>query len=185
VSDSLDDRLRKTSEEVRDLEQQFDKFNRDNALRLTMGTLPPPRIAEGQDLQSRLYEARQRQTSLLLESISASSNRLEGATSNLQKTSESQVKVAESQVKVTESLVSVSETQARTMKDLLRSSHRLEQFTIYLIIFSALNIFIVEYVSGLTNSTYGLFAWVGMIGAITAMMAIAARWLWLIRKKDG
>ena len=119
MSDSLDDWLRKTSEEVRDLEQQFDKFNRDNALRLTMGTLPPARIAEGQELQSRLYEARQRQTSLLLESLNASSNRLESATTNLQQSSEAQVKIAESQVKV-------SESQVQAVEDLLRSSHRLE-----------------------------------------------------------
>jgi Flp pilus assembly protein TadB len=136
VSDSLDDRLRKTSEEVRDLEQQFDKFNRDNALRLTMGTLPPARIAEGQELQSRLYEARQRQTSLLLEYISGSSNRLEVATKTLNQTADTQLRTAESQSKTAES-------QVRVTSKLLRSSRRLEKLTVFLIVVTLANIVVV------------------------------------------
>jgi len=176
VSDSLDDRLRKTSEEVRDLEQQFDKFNRDNALRLTMGTLPPARIAEGQELQSRLYEARQRQTSLLLESLNASSNRLESATRNLQQSSEAQVKIAESQVKVSESQVTISRSQSQAVEDLLRSSHRLEQFTLFLLIVNAVNVFIIEWTAGLLNGPYGIFSFVGFVAAILALTAVAYRW---------
>ena len=176
-------RLSKASEAVRLLEKELDKFNSYNSLREAVGTLTPARAIEGQQLQNRLYEARQWQTSLLLESLNTSSNRLESATTNLQRTSEAQVKVAESQVRVAESHVKVAESQAKAVDDLLKSSHRLEQFAIYLLVMGAVNIFIVEYISKLFEGPYGIVSFVGLLLGITAMTAIAFRWPYWIRRR--
>lgn len=177
MSEFLEDELEKVALEVNDLQQQYDKFLADNKQREAAGVaMAPARQAEGEDLLRRLNEARQRQTPLLLLSILQSSDRLELSTRNLQQSSESQVKVAESQVKV-------SESQARTMDDLLKSSHRLEQFAIYLLVMTAVNIFIVEYTTNLFSGQYGFVGFVGLLVGITAMMAIAFRWPSWIRRK--
>jgi hypothetical protein len=125
-----------------------------------------------------LNNARQRQLSVLLTSINESSNRLEGATRNLQQSSESQVKVAESHVKVAES-------QARAVDDLLRSSHRLEQFTIFLLVIGAINIFIIEETTGLLNGPYRDVDIVAFVIAILGLTWIGFRWVRAIRKNPN
>ena len=119
----------------------------------------------------------------MLLSILQSSDRLEAATINLQQSSESQLKSSESQLKVAESHVRVAESQARAVDDLLTSSHRLEQFTIYLMIINVVNIFILEYTTRLFNGSYGLVSFFGLLFGIAAMMAIAYRWPYLIRRR--
>ncbi len=150
LPESLEDRLKAATAEVTSLERQLDNFYEEFKLRVATGTtVTLAREADRQELIGKLNEARQRQLSLLLRSISDSSNRLESATRNLQQSSESQVRVAESQVRV-------SESQSRAINDLLRSSHRLEQFAIYLLILNVVNIFILMYTTGQFNGLIGI-----------------------------
>ncbi len=127
-------------------------------------------------MEQKLRDARQKQTALLLDSISRSSNRLEAATMNLQQSSESQLKVARSQA-------DLSRSQVKVMKDLLKSSHLLEQLTVYLMVLTAFNIFIVEYTQGLFNGSLGIVGAVGLIGAILVMLALGG-YLPRLRKMD-
>jgi hypothetical protein len=170
VSESLEAKLKAVTAEVTSLEREYDKFLAGNEERVASGVaMTPARQSEGEELQRKLNEARQRQLSLSLLSISESSNRLETATRNLQQSSESQVKVAESQVRV-------SESQAHAINDLLRSSHRLEQFALFLIILTALSIFIVEQSIAPSDPTLKTVWIVLFIGAILALTAYAYRW---------
>ncbi len=170
MPDSLEDKLKAVSAEVASLEQQIDKIQADNEIRIAAGSsITLARRFELEELERKLNSARQRQLSLLLTSISGSSNRLETVTKNLKETSESQVKIAESQVKV-------SESQAQAIRDLLRSSHRLEQFTLFLIIIGALNVFIVEQSIAPSDPTIRTVWLVASIVAILALTVYAYRW---------
>jgi len=176
MPESLGGMFEAISAEVTSLEQQIEKVRADDEIRIAAGPgITPARGSELAEQERKLDGARQRQLSLLLTSISESSNRLEATTRNLQQSSESQVRIAESHVKV-------SESQAKTIDDLLRSSHRLEQFAIYLLIMSAINVFIVEYTTGLFNGSYGIVSFVGLLLGIAAMAAIAFRWPYWIRR---
>jgi hypothetical protein len=93
--------------------------------------------------------------------------------------------VAESQVKVSESQVRISESQARAIDDLLRSSHRLEQFAIYLLIVNVVSVLVIYYINGLFNGPLGITSFVGFIVAILGMTAIAFRWPSLIRRNSN
>jgi vacuolar-type H+-ATPase subunit I/STV1 len=177
VSEFLEDELEKVALEVNDLQEQHDKLLADNKQREASGVvITQVRRSEGEDLLRRLTEARQRQTPLLLLSILQSSDRLESATRTLQQSSESQVKFAESQVRVLESL-------AQIMKKLLKSSHLLEQLTVYLMVLTGLNIFIIEYGQGLFKDFYGIIGAVGLVAAILAMAALGG-YLPRLRKLD-
>jgi len=59
---------------------------------------------------------------------------MDASTKSLQKSSEAQLKVAESQ--------------ARAINNLLKSSRTIEQFSLFLIVLTIVNLFIVEYVLG-------------------------------------
>ncbi len=166
MSDSLEDELEAVSIEVNDLQEQYDKFVASNKQREGSGVaMTPVRQSEGEDLVRRLNEARQRQIPLLLLSILQSSDRLEVATKNLQHSSESQLKVAESQA-------DLSRSQVKVMKDLLKSSHLLEQFTVYLMVLTGLSIFLVEYTQGLFKGSLGIVGAIGLVGAILAMFVL-------------
>ncbi len=174
MPDSLED---KDEAEIASLEIEANKLRMFQSQAFQMKQpFPIEKQLELEELHRRIAELQQKRVSNLLASIRESSNRLEGATKNLQQSSESQVRVAELHVKVTES-------QAKAIDDLLRSSHRLEQFAIYLLIMNAVSILIVEYVSGLYNGSYGLVGFVGLLLGISAMMAIAFRWPDLIRRR--
>jgi hypothetical protein len=170
MSESLEDALEAVALEVYDLQQQYDKFLADNKQREASGVaMTLTRQSEVEDMLRRLNEARQRQTPLLLLSILQSSDRLEAATRNLQQSSEAQVKVAESQVKV-------SESQALAIDSLLKSSHRLERLTAYLIVLTALNVFIVGQSYPPTDPILRTVWLVGSVGAIIGLAVIAFGW---------
>ena len=177
MSESAEERLNRLFEEVLSLEQQIDKFREHNKLRIAVGQLiTHERDAEGYALQARLSEARQRLTSLILASTRESSLRLEVATRNLQQSSESQLKVAESQT-------DLSRSQVKVMKDLLKSSHLLEQLTVYLMVLTGLNIFIIEYGQGLFKDFYGIIGAIGLVATILVMAALGG-FLPRLRKLD-
>ncbi len=177
MSESAEDRLNRLFEEVLSLEQQIDKFREDNKLRIAVGQLiTHERDAEGYALQARLSEARQRLTSLILASTRESSLRLEAATRHLQQASESQLKVAESQT-------DLSRSQVKVMKDLLKSSHLLEQLTVYLMVLTGLNVFIIEYGQGLFKDIYGIIGAIGLVATILVMAALGG-FLPRLRKLD-
>ena len=170
MSESLEDVLETVALEVNDLQEQYDKFLADNKLREAAGVaVTPARHSEGEDLLRRLNEARQRQTPLLLLSLLQYSDRIEQATRNLPQSSASQAKVAESQVKV-------SESQALAIDSLLKSSHRLERLTAYLIVLTALNVFIVGQSYPPTDPTLKTVWLVGSVGAIIGLAVIAFGW---------
>jgi hypothetical protein len=170
MPDSLEDKLNTVSAEVASLEQQIDKIQADNEIRIAAGSsITSARRFELEELERKLNSARQRQLSLLLTSISESSNRLETVTKNVKETSESQMKIAESQVRV-------SESQAHAIDDLLRSSHRLEQFALFLIVLTALSIFVVEQSIAPSDPILKTIWLVVFIGAILALTAYAYRW---------
>jgi small-conductance mechanosensitive channel len=177
MSELFEDKDKAVEAEIASLEVEAKKLRMfQSQAFLTHHPFPIEQQLELEELHRRIAELQQKQMSNQLASIHESSNRLEGATRNLQQSSESQVKVAESQVKV-------SESQARTIDDLLKSSHRLEQFAIYLLVMTAVNIFIVEYTTNLFSGPYGFVGFVGLLVGITAMMAIAFRWPSWIRRK--
>jgi hypothetical protein len=116
-----------------------------------------------------LNNARQRQLSVQLSSINESSNRLEAATRNLQQSSEAQLIIAESQHQTMES-------QAKAVNDLLKSSRTIEQFSLFLIVLTIVNIFIVEAVSGILKGELGVMETIADVVLIVILMAVAYRW---------
>jgi hypothetical protein len=173
LPDSLDDKLRAVATEIVKLEKQITEIlDEHDGLSETRTPIP----TEGPWSEKTLTEAwkklsnfRQAQLSYFLASISESSNRLETATKNLKESSESQVKITESQVRVLES-------QAQAIDDLLRSSHRLEQFALFLIVLTALNIFVVEQSIAPADPTLKTIWLVLGIVSIVALTIFAYRW---------
>ena len=87
---------------------------------------------------------------------------MDASTKSLQKSSEAQLKVAESQ--------------AEAINNLLKSSRTIEQFSLFLIVLTIVNLFIVEYVSGLLQGTLGIGTAIALLVLIFMLMAIAYRW---------
>ena len=121
------------------------------------------------ELYKKLNSARQVQLSYLLASISESSAHMEEATRGLQHSSESQLEVARAQ--------------SRAVDDLLGSSHRLEQFTIFVLIIGAINVFIIEYTAGLLNGPLGYATIVAFVVAILWLTLTAFRWTRIVRRR--
>jgi hypothetical protein len=186
MSESLEDKLKAVATEIANLEVQVTELSTLlEDLYKSRGIIPiegPKSHRALEELYSKLNNARQRQLSLLLSSISDSSNRLEAATRNLQQSSEAQVRVAESQVKVSESQISVMRGQSKAIDALLNSSHRLEQFTIFLLVIGAINVFIIEETTGLLNGPLRDVSIVAFVVAILGLTFIAFRWVRAIRK---
>jgi len=171
MSESVDDKLREVAQAIADLEKKLEdgkKQARQLGLYADFSIVPgarethEARIQQLEDMEQKLRDARQKQTALLLDSISRSSNRLEAATRNLQQSSEAQVKVAESQ--------------AEAINNILKSSRTIEQFSLFLILLTIVNIFIVESVSGLLQGALGIGTAITLLVLIFILMAIAYRW---------
>jgi hypothetical protein len=164
--ESPEDRLKRLAIEtrqVRDLERRLAEYKENNKQRLAAGlNITPARQAEGEELRNELDEARQRLYYSLLTSISESSAHMEAATVSLQKSSEAQLKVAESQ--------------AKAIDDLLKSSRTIEQFSLFIIVLTVVNIFILEAVSGLLKGELGVVEAIADIALIALLVVIAYRW---------
>lgn len=186
MSESLEDALESATVEVNDLQEQYDRFLADNKQHEASGvSMTSARQSEGEGLLRGLNESRQRQNPLLLLSILQSSDHLEAATRNLLQSSESQLKFSESQLRVAESHVRVAESQARAIDNLLTSSRRLEQFTIFLLVVGFLNVFIIEYTTGLLNGPLGIGTIAAFVVAILVLSVVAIRWDRTIRRNPN
>src|SRR5207247_8542493 len=106
MSESVDDKLREVAQAIADLEKKLEdgkKQARQLGLYADFSIVPgarethKARIQQLEDMEQKLRDARQKQTALLLDSISRSSNRLEAATRNIQQSSEAHMKVEETQ----------------------------------------------------------------------------------------
>ena len=163
MPDSLEDKLKAVAIEIAGLEVEANKLRMFQSQSFLMQRpFPIDKQLELEELHRKISEAHQKQMSYLLGSIGESSSRLETATKNLKESSESQVQVT---------------------KKLLGSSHRLEQFALYLVVLTVLSIFIVEQSQGPTDSILRTIWFVLSIVAILALMVLAYRWPWMRKGK--
>lgn len=168
MSETLQSKLKSISEEISKLEDEKNDVTKlVHDLYSSGQSVPTPTQVRMEEAYRNLDDARQRQLSLLLTSISESSANMEGVTKNLQRSSESQLEVAQDQ--------------SRAVDALLGSSHRLEQFTIFVLIISAINIFIIEDTNHLLNGPFGYATIVAFVVAILYLTWIAYRWPRIIR----
>ena len=163
MPDSLEDKLKAIAIEIAGLEVEANKLRMFQSQSFQMQRpFPIDKQLELEELHRKISEAQQKQMSYLLASIGRSSSRLETATKNLKESSESQVQVT---------------------KKLLGSSHRLEQFALYLIVLTVLSIFIIEQSQAPNDPTLKTIWFVLSIGAIVALMVLAYRWPWMRKSK--
>ena len=163
MPDSLEDKLKAVAIEIAGYEVEASKLRQFQSQAFQMKQpFPIEKQLELEEWHRRIAEAQQKQMSYMLASISESSNRLEMATKNLKDTSDAQVAWTETQVEFTQRL--------------LGSSHRLEQFALYLIVLTVLSIFIVEQSQAPTDTLLRTIWFVLSIVAIVALMAVAYLW---------